>query len=199
MSRATSAVKSRPELALRDLNADLERQVTERTREQSLTWQVSPDLMAVITREGCLERSNPAWRGVLGWSEEELWNTRVFDLIHPDDLQASYAEFDQIRAGRPVLRFENRYRSKAGEWHWLSWVGVPEAGKFYCSARDITSEKAQAESLAERTAERDRVWHNSRDMLVVASADGVFRAVNRLGQEYLAMRRRKWLVAVSGT
>ncbi len=166
------------ELALRDLNADLERQVTERTREQGLTWQVSPDLMAVVNQEGCFERSNPAWRSVLGWSEEELRHTRVFDLIHPEDLKASYAAFDQLQSGRPVLRFENRYRSKGGQWCWLSWVAVPEAGKFYCSARDVTAEKAQAESLAESTAERDRVWQNSRDMLVVASADGVFRAVN---------------------
>jgi PAS domain S-box-containing protein len=34
------------------------------------------------------------------------------------------------------------------------------------------------EQVAERTAERDRVWRNSRDLLVVVGADGVFRAVN---------------------
>jgi PAS domain S-box-containing protein len=32
--------------------------------------------------------------------------------------------------------------------------------------------------VAERTAERDRVWQNSRDLLVVVGADGMFRAVN---------------------
>jgi PAS domain S-box-containing protein len=32
--------------------------------------------------------------------------------------------------------------------------------------------------VAERTAELDRVWRNSRDLLVVVGADGVFRAVN---------------------
>ncbi|MEJ7686914.1 MAG: PAS domain S-box protein [Variovorax sp.] len=32
--------------------------------------------------------------------------------------------------------------------------------------------------VAVRTAERDRVWRNSRDLLVVADADGVFRAVS---------------------
>jgi PAS domain S-box-containing protein len=34
------------------------------------------------------------------------------------------------------------------------------------------------QQVAERTAERDRVWRNSRDLLVVVGADGVFRAVN---------------------
>ncbi len=32
--------------------------------------------------------------------------------------------------------------------------------------------------VEERTAEHDRVWRNSRDLLVVVDADGVFRAVN---------------------
>ena len=32
--------------------------------------------------------------------------------------------------------------------------------------------------VEERTAERDRVWRNSRDLLAVVGADGVFRAVN---------------------
>ncbi|MGH1574752.1 ATP-binding protein [Methylobacterium sp. P31] len=32
--------------------------------------------------------------------------------------------------------------------------------------------------VAERTAEHDRVWRNSRDLLVVVGADGIFRAVN---------------------
>ena len=34
------------------------------------------------------------------------------------------------------------------------------------------------QQVAERTAERDRVWRNSRDLLVVVGADGIFRAVN---------------------
>ncbi len=37
---------------------------------------------------------------------------------------------------------------------------------------------ALEERVAERTRERDRVWQNSRDLLVVLGADGVFRAVN---------------------
>ncbi|CAO4150815.1 PAS domain S-box protein [Methylorubrum extorquens] len=49
-------------------------------------------------------------------------------------------------------------------------------------AQDVTEEHAREEELerriAERTAERDRVWRNSRDLLVVVGADGVFRAVN---------------------
>ena len=34
------------------------------------------------------------------------------------------------------------------------------------------------QQVTERTAERDRVWRNSRDLLVVVGSDGIFRAIN---------------------
>ena len=42
----------------------------------------------------------------------------------------------------------------------------------------INEEQAQAKALAERTVELDRVWRNSLDVLVVADANGVFRAIS---------------------
>ena len=135
------------EARLRDLNADLERRVAERARELSRTWHVSPDLMCVLNERGCLDAVNPAWQATLGWSVEEIMNTLVFDLLHPDDLEASRAAFDRLGHGEVVLQFENRFRHKNGEWCWLSWVAVPEEDKFYCSGRDITESKQRIAAL----------------------------------------------------
>jgi PAS domain S-box-containing protein len=166
------------EAALRALNADLERQVIERSHERGLTWQVSPDLLSVMNAKGFFESTNPAWQITLGWSKKDLGGTPYVDFVHPNDLQSSYAAFEKVKQGQPVLRFENRYRHRNGAYHWLSWVAVPEGDKIYCSARDITAEKDQAAALVARTAERNRVWQNSRDLLVVLGADGIIRAVN---------------------
>jgi PAS domain S-box-containing protein len=38
--------------------------------------------------------------------------------------------------------------------------------------------EALEQQVAERTRERDRIWHNSRDLLLVVGDDGVLRAVN---------------------
>jgi PAS domain S-box-containing protein len=47
------------------------------------------------------------------------------------------------------------------------------------SAAAVARLNAELEQrVAERTAERDRVWRNSRDLLVVVGADGIFRAAN---------------------
>jgi PAS domain S-box-containing protein len=133
---------------MQDLNDNLEFQVAERTREQSQTWLLSPDLLGVLNTDGLIEKSNPAWQALLGWSEAHLSTSKFFEFINPDDLDRTYAAWEMVNEGEPIFRFENRFRDIKGKWHWLSWVVVPEGGKFYGSARDITVEKKAARSLA---------------------------------------------------
>src|SRR6185369_836825 len=57
---------------LRELNANLERQVIQRTQARGRTWQVTPDLMGALNPQGYFETSNPAWMTTLGWTEEEV-------------------------------------------------------------------------------------------------------------------------------
>lgn len=169
---------------LRDLNAELENKVNERATERSRTWLLSPDLLAVVTLDGGVEALNPAWRIVLGWSPDEL-RTNFLSLVHPEDLPASQAVFAQAFNGRPVSRFQNRYQHRDGSYRWLAWVAVLEEGKVYCSARDITTEKDQASSLAVRTRERDRAWGLSQDLLMITSPEGSLDEVNLRWTEQL--------------
>jgi PAS domain S-box-containing protein len=168
--RATRALRE-SEARLRELNADLERKIIERTQARGLTWQVSPDLLGALNSQGYFETSNPAWKTVLGWSEEEVASMSIFELLHPDDVERTQAGFDLTQQGQPAIRFPNRYRSKDGGYRWISWVGVPEDGMVYCSGRDITEEKARAD-------ERDRLWSLSTDMLARADYAGGMSAVN---------------------
>jgi PAS domain S-box-containing protein len=166
------------EARLRALNADLERQVAERTRQRGRTWQVSPDLLGVANATGYFTSSNPAWEQTLGWTQEEMARTPFVELLHPDDIGQTLAAFDNLRNGEPVLRFENRYRGKDGTYRWISWVAVPEGEEFYCSGRNVTVEKEQAAELAERRAELDRLWTLSEDMLARADYQGMMSAVS---------------------
>lgn len=161
-----------------DLIADLERQVIERSHDRGLTWQVSPDLLSVMDAQFRFESSNPAWQRVLGWSEDELSALTFSQLVHPDDGERSKIAFGALADNQPVLNVENRYRCKDGSYRWLSWVAVPEGGKMYCSARDFTAEKQQADALAARTAELDCLWTNSPDLLAMLDFDGHLLRVN---------------------
>jgi PAS domain S-box-containing protein len=135
--------------ALHDLNAELESKVIAQSLARGRTWQLSPDIIGVLNSEGYFETSNPAWQIVLGWSEREIAATVFFDFIHPDDQAKTHEAWEAAMGrGEPALRFENRYRHKDGSYRWLSWVAVPDGGKIYCSARDVTAEKEQEAQLA---------------------------------------------------
>ena len=153
--RATEDALRASEAQLRELNATLERRVVERAQARSLTWQLSPDLLGALNANGYFETSNPAWRAVLGWSEAEVANTSIFELLHPDDREHTRAGFELTQVGQPAIRFVNRYRCKDGGYRWISWVGIPEDGFVYCTGRDITAErKAEIELAAAQEALR---------------------------------------------
>ncbi len=164
----TERVKA--DAALQSLNADLEKQVLERTQARGMTWRVSPDLLGALNARGYFETSNPAWQSVLGWSDAEVASMTIFDLLHPDDVERTRAGFALTQIGQPAIRFPNRYRCKNGSYRWISWVGIPEEGLVYCSGRDITDDVAAE-------AERERLWTLSEDMLARADYSGAMSAV----------------------
>jgi PAS domain S-box-containing protein len=121
-----------------------------------------------------------------------------FACLHPEDREATTTAF--AAATDPAHRtvYDVEYRTIGKEDGILRWVAAKGRGVFdargVCvraigTAIDISARKSIEEQLrelnetlerrvAERTAERDRVWRNSRDLLVVVGVDGVFRAVN---------------------
>jgi PAS domain S-box-containing protein len=175
------------EMQLRAFNADLERQVIELASERGTTWQVSPFMLSVIGLDDArFARINPAWTATLGWTAEDMAGRSYADLLHPDDVAASRAAFQRVMEGEPVLDFENRYRAKSGQYHWLSWVAVPDKGKLYSTTRDITGEKLAA-------AERERFFAMSRDLFAVATFDGYLTSINPAWSAVLGRRDEELL------
>ncbi|CAN5342936.1 PAS domain S-box protein [soil metagenome] len=135
------------EAELASLNATLAERVREKTKERDRIWNVSQDLLLVADIDGTWRSINPAWTAALGWHEQELLNKTSQWLEHPDDREKIDAELGHLAQGRPTIRFENRFRHKDGSYRWLSWTAVPDDGKIYAVARDITAEKDAAERL----------------------------------------------------
>jgi PAS domain S-box-containing protein len=169
----------------REPEDDLQGRVAESSITGSRFWHISPDLLGVLKADGHFGSCNPAWTAVLGWTEDEVRSMSIFDLLHPEDRERTRGGFEHLKRGNPILRFENRYRRKDGGYNWFAWAAAPLGSDYYCCGRDITLEKEQAIALEATRAERDRVWKNSRDLLVIVGSDGFFRAVNPAWTEIL--------------
>nr|WP_245198887.1 HWE histidine kinase domain-containing protein [Jiella mangrovi] len=164
---------------LRDLNADLERQVAAQAAERDRIWQASGDMLGVADDQGVWLSINPAWTRTLGWRQDEIVGRTSQWMEHPDDVARTRAEIIHLAAGQQTFEFENRFLSRDRGFRTLSWTAVPENGLLYCVARDVTDERTQAAAAAEQTAAQERTWRFSPDLLSVIDMEStLFERVN---------------------
>ncbi|SAI50191.1 two-component hyrid sensor and regulator [Bordetella ansorpii] len=192
--RAVEAERDHAIARLRTLNAELEQKVLAQSMVRGRTWQLSPDILGVLNEQGYFEASNPAWQTTLGWSEDEVVRTHFLDFLHPDDRIKTQDAWEMLKGSGVIApRFENRYRHKRGGWRWLAWVGVPDEGKLYCVARDVTAEKEAQAELVRRTEERDRLWETTNDLMGSAGQHGYLKAINPAWSAQLGWSRDELL------
>ena len=126
---------------------------------------LSLDMLCVAGTDGYFKQINPAFRRVLGYSQEELLSRSFLEFVHPDDQEGTLAAVAQLAEGLPVVDFENRYMAIDGKYRWLAWRSAPvaERGLIYAVARDITEQKhieqvmaRQAEDLARSNADLEQ-------------------------------------------
>ncbi|MBE7199030.1 MAG: response regulator, partial [Parafilimonas terrae] len=133
---------------LRRANAGLEQQVADRTAERDRIWEVSRDMLGVADAEGNWLSVNPAWTAILGWQAQEIVGRTSEWMEHPDDRDRTRTEVGRLAAGHVTLTFENRFRTRDGDYRTLSWTAVPAEGHLYCVARDITEQRTREIALA---------------------------------------------------
>jgi PAS domain S-box-containing protein len=73
------------------------------------------DMIQSVDKDGKFLYTNPAWRKSVGYTEEELQNLTVFDVIHPDCIDKCAMYFQQVMEGKDVEGMEAMLKSKSGE------------------------------------------------------------------------------------
>ncbi|WP_174278914.1 hybrid sensor histidine kinase/response regulator [Sphingomonas bacterium] len=131
---------------LRRANADLATAAASTAAERDRMWEMSPDLLHVISTAGILERVNPAWTAILGYAPEDLVGTPARPLLHPDDV-AAYDHALQASAFETLAPLVNRLRHKDGSYRWFTWLSAPAGDVIYAAGRHVTAEKESEAKL----------------------------------------------------
>ena len=74
----------------------------------------------LVDLKGCFLQANPALQEMLGYSEDELHQLTIFDIIHAEDITTSQAYFEQLASGeKEHYRVEKRFLHKNGQPLWV--------------------------------------------------------------------------------
>lgn len=109
--------------------------------ERDRLFDLSVDMLSIAGIDGYFKRVNPAFKKVLGWTNEELLAKPLFEFVHPGDLDRTHAALKRLANGEELLDFENRYLHVDGSYRWLQWRAVPSGERVYSVARDVTRAK----------------------------------------------------------
>jgi PAS domain S-box-containing protein len=105
--------------------------------------QQSPDMVCIAGYDGYFRKINPAVSKTLGYTNEELFSKPINDFVYPEDKIATIESRESVKRSIPLINFENRYLTKAGDIVWLSWtsIGIEEQQVVFAIAKNITHKK----------------------------------------------------------
>ena len=150
-------------------------------------WSATPDGQVDWLNERVCEYS--------GASADELCGAGWVGIVHPEDQKIAGERWRMALEAGHTYQTEFRLRRADGVYRWHLARALPiynaagETIRWIGTNTDIEDERSTSQALAAlnetleqrvaaQTAERNRLWQTSRDLLAVIAADGTFKAVN---------------------
>jgi diguanylate cyclase (GGDEF)-like protein/PAS domain S-box-containing protein len=144
-----------------------------------------PDAVCVVDADGRFLFVNASFQRIFGYAPDEVLGQSIFNLVHPDDREATARQADAVMAGELQRHFRNRYVHKDGHEVDIQWSArwLPDHHVRIGVGRDVTELRRLECALEYRAnhdsltglANRDRLRVELRSAIDrVAQADGGF-------------------------
>ena len=196
---------SADEVAFMEAVAERTRQLIERAEAEAALAaseaefrtfaQAMPNHVWAATPEGSLDWFNDQTYRYSGAKPGELDGTAWESIVHPDDRIEAGERWRKALDTSETYEAEFRIRRTDGVYRWHIARALPirssndKPSRWIGTNTDIEDQKVAVAALANlnanleeqvamRTADRDRVWRNSQDLLVILDESGNFRAVS---------------------
>lgn len=131
----------------------------------------------MIAQDGKIAFANPAFKKILGYSDNEIISKSFDNFIHPDDREMVLSRYKKRMSGENVeTGYQFRALTALGEEKWviinscaLDWDGKPSTLNFLT---DITPRKRAEEVLRESKAKLRSILDSSPDGIGVSDLNG---------------------------
>jgi PAS domain S-box-containing protein len=159
-----------------------------------MIWSTRPD--------GFHDYYNQRWYDYTGVPPGSTDGDRWNGMFHPEDQERAWAVWRNSLATGVTYHIEYRLRHRSGKYRWvlgraqplrdaqariIRWYGTCTDIQEIVEAREVLA-RSRADLQREieiRTAERNQLWRNSRDLLVVVDRQGVFQSASPAWEKLL--------------
>src|SRR3954469_687305 len=142
------------------------------------------DAIVVLDSAGAILFASESATRIGGYTLSERAGRSAFEMMHPDDIAATRASFDESlrRPGVPV-RGAFRLRHKDGGWRPLESIAVnrlgdPAVAGIVVNYRDVTEQRLAVEALRASEERLRHIVERAQDLIYYCDATGHFIYVN---------------------
>ncbi|MCW8060736.1 hybrid sensor histidine kinase/response regulator [Agrobacterium tumefaciens] len=157
--------------------------------------QAIPNHVWTATPDGRLDWFNDRVYEYAGRNQGELDGDGWVTLVHPDDVASTGERWRKALEAGETYHTEFRLRDRSGAFRWhivravpitdeggriLRWIGTNTEVEELRATREKLEDlnRTLEQRVTERTADRDRMWRLSTDVMLVASLDAKIAAIN---------------------
>jgi two-component system cell cycle sensor histidine kinase/response regulator CckA len=146
--------------------------------------QNSSDAIVMVNATGGVLFASESSARLLGYTLEERMGRSAFEMLHPDDIAATRATFEEClrRPGVPIPA-EYRIRHKDGAWRHIESIAVnrldePDVGAVVVNYRDVTDRRLAVDALRASEERLRHIVERAQDLIYYCDAAGRFTYVN---------------------
>ena len=97
---------------------NIERELRESEEQYRFIAENSSDMIGRLSSGGDILYISPACRQIIGYKQEELIGTKIYQRVHPDDLTSLLEEYGDPKDFSGIATFSYRMRHKTGNYIW---------------------------------------------------------------------------------
>lgn len=149
--------------------------------ERNKLFNLSRDLICVISKDYRFVYVNPAFTRVLGYAEDEFLHHTVYFAINEEDLKDKLDEqLQKLNKGEAVDDVVMRLKHKDGSERQVAWSATPdlESGHFFCIGRDITEQRHIQEKIEQSERQYRGIFDRMNEGLLYSDPKGRIKVVN---------------------
>lgn len=152
------------------------------------------DLIQCIDQEGKFLYTNNTWRKAMGYTEDEIGQLNLMDVIHPECIATCSTRFEKLKQGGSLPTIDFKFKTKKGKTlHMIGDCGAVVKDGTVLSTRgifrNVTHTVQVEQALKESEARYQSLYDHAPDICTTLNVDGTILSVNWTGLKMLGYSR----------